>query len=85
MLIKKYILLQYIFRIFIMLFILRQLLVVQWKQFFAIFSECRNQTYDLFPLRQRNAMLLHLVEMLLMHVNILLITYILSMYNINTI
>jgi len=43
---KNFILLQYIFRIFIVLFIWRQLLVVKWKQFFAIFSDFRNQTYD---------------------------------------
>jgi len=50
---KNYILLQYSFIIFIILVILRQLLVVPWKQFFAIFCESRNQTYDLFPIRQR--------------------------------
>jgi len=33
MLMKNYILFQYIIRIFIILFILRQLLAVQWKQF----------------------------------------------------
>jgi len=53
MLMKNYVSLQYIFRLFIILFILRQLLAVQGKQFFAIFFESRNQTYDFLKLRRR--------------------------------
>jgi len=60
---KNCIFLQYIFIIFIILFILRQLLVVPCKQFFAIFLESRNQTYDLFPLQRRNHTVLGLFNL----------------------
>jgi len=52
MIMKTYILLKNMFKIFIILFFSRQLLVVQWKQF-AISFESRNQTYDHFQLWRR--------------------------------